>query len=90
VSAKPKPAVVPEPLEDEILVTTVEVVPGKTQIRARFYSYKGVCRADVRTFVYRKKVDDWIPTRRGISVPLVQLPDLCTAVQALAHSHALR
>jgi transcriptional coactivator p15 (PC4) len=74
-------------LNEAPLLQTIELT-DTSQLRARLYTFNDVLRADLRIFVFRKKEQEWVPTRRGVSVPADQLPELAQAVQALVEEES--
>jgi len=74
-----------EQLKGERLVHTIPL-SASSELRARLYTFNDVLRADIRLFAYRRKLGQWVPTRRGVSVPATELPALLGAVHALIES----
>jgi hypothetical protein len=88
------------PLDKEKLIHVFEASP-RSEIRFRLTTLKGVRRADVRWFVKRKgqRKDGWgepempnewqdsfVATRKGVSLPVENLPELFKGVQLLVEA----
>jgi hypothetical protein len=65
----------------EEVVAEIEVTP-RSRILARVYEWRLELRFDIRVFAQRKD-GSWGPTKRGLSVPKENLPDLLAAMQKL-------
>ena len=57
----------------------------RCEIRAVLREYEGQQLAEVRVFL-RKRDGGWLPTRRGVSVPVERADELLAAVRALAEA----
>jgi hypothetical protein len=68
-------------LEDEVLVHSFQK-NARGEYRARLFTYENHRLCDVRLFAANRD-GDYLPTRKGVTVRVAQLPDLAEAVQAL-------
>ena len=58
---------------------------GREEVRAFLGEYEGTPTANVRVF-YQARSGDWLPSKKGISVSVEQLPELEEAVRRLRAS----
>ncbi len=63
-------------------VVVGRIAVGKEEIRIGVNTLNGNVYAYVRRFY--QKGDDWLPTRKGVSIRVEQVPELVDLVQALA------
>ena len=70
-------------MSDEI-GETIYTIPRHTgcEIRATLSAFKGKPYASIRTFV-KNDAGEFVPTKKGLTVPVDLLGDLAQAVQAL-------
>lgn len=64
------------------LVHVIERSRDDERIHATVSTFKGAAYVSLRIF-YRSGSDEWLPTKRGITVPAEQLSELENAVSAL-------
>lgn len=60
---------------------------SREEIRATLSEFGGRLRADLRIWAADDEGDGDHPTRKGISVPVEDLPKLLTAVQAMVDAY---
>jgi hypothetical protein len=72
----------PPPITDEAQ-TLIAVLPknSREEVRITLGAYKGVERLDIRVFADIEGLGLHIPTKKGVSVRLEQLPELIVALQ---------
>jgi hypothetical protein len=46
------------------------------RVRISVQSFKGGVYLDIRTYFHQRDNDDWIPTRKGVSIPIDNINDL--------------
>ena len=69
--------------EQEVIVAEFDKGNSGDKVRARLSVFKGRAYADIRLH-YTDAGGKVLPTKKGLSVPIGLLPDLVTAVNALA------
>jgi hypothetical protein len=68
--------------EQEVIVAEFDKGGSGDKVRAKLRAFKGKGYADIRLH-YTDEGGKVIPTKKGLSVPIDQLPDLVKAVKAL-------
>jgi hypothetical protein len=69
--------------DQEVMVAEFDKGNSGDKVRAKLRTFKGKAYADIRQH-YTGENGKVIPTQKGLSVPIDQLPDLVKAVNALA------
>jgi hypothetical protein len=68
--------------EDQV-VAVIPKGPG-TEVRAVLREYEGELLAELRTFV--RTSGEWVPTARGVALPVERAAELAEAAEALAQA----
>ncbi|MFC1509690.1 transcriptional coactivator p15/PC4 family protein [Candidatus Omnitrophota bacterium] len=78
-----------QPTKDSSLVFDI-IKTSMSIVRIKVSNYKGAHNLDIRTYYRDDPVDDYKPTRKGVTISLEKIGNVINALQEIKKKEALK